>query len=253
MSTFASGDELVTGEAVALELPAATVAVRLASGLIDVTIELVLLIVLLLVAFTAVSTSDEALAAVVSLLCTVGALVALPTALETLTRGKTIGKWALGLRAVRDDAGPITFRQSLVRALVGFVEIWVFLGVPALLCSLVNARGKRLGDMVAGTYVVRERFPFPPMRPVMMPPQLAHWAAGADIAPLPDTLALATRQFLMRASDAQPGLSRHARHPAFDPDAHPRRSPATRGPPSRSRAGSGPRRAPPARRATARP
>ena len=142
MSTFASGDELVTGEAVALELPAATVAVRLASGLIDVTIELVLLIVLLLVAFTAVSTSDEALAAVVSLLCTVGALVALPTALETLTRGKTIGKWALGLRAVRDDAGPITFRQSLVRALVGFVEIWVFLGVPALLCSLVNARGR---------------------------------------------------------------------------------------------------------------
>ena len=133
-----------------------------------------------------------------------GVLVALPTALETLTRGKTIGKWALGLRAVRDDAGPITFRQSLVRALVGFVEIWVFLGVPALLCSLVSAKGKRLGDMVAGTYVVRERFPFPPMRPVMMPPQLAHWAAGADIAPLPDTLALATRQFLMRASTLNP-------------------------------------------------
>ncbi len=204
MNTFVTGDDLVTGEAVALELPAATVAVRIASGLIDVTIELVLLIVLLLVAFAAVSTSDDALASVVTLLCTVGVLVALPTALETLTRGKTIGKWALGLRAVRDDAGPITFRQSLVRALVGFVEIWVFLGVPALLCSLVSAKGKRLGDMVAGTYVVRERFPFPPMRPVMMPPQLAHWAAGADIAPLPDTLALATRQFLMRASTLNP-------------------------------------------------
>jgi uncharacterized RDD family membrane protein YckC len=204
MSTFTSGDDLVTGEAVALELPAATVAVRVASGLIDVTIELILLIVLLVVAFAAVSTSDEALTAVVSLLCTVGVLVALPTALETLTRGKTVGKWALGLRAVRDDAGPITFRQSLVRALVGFVEIWVFLGVPALLCSLVSAKGKRLGDMVAGTYVVRERFPFPPMRPVLMPPQLAHWAASADIAPLPDTLALATRQFLMRASTLNP-------------------------------------------------
>lgn len=204
INTFVDGDDLVTGEAVALELPAATVGLRVASGLLDVLLELFLLIPLLLASFAAVSTSDDALAAVVVVLCTVGVLVALPTALETITRGKTLGKWALGLRAVRDDAGPITFRQSLVRALVGFVEIWVFYGVPALLCSLVSARGKRLGDMVAGTYVVRERFPFPPMRPVMMPPQLAHWAARADIAPLPDTLALATRQFLMRALTLNP-------------------------------------------------
>jgi uncharacterized RDD family membrane protein YckC len=204
MNALVTGDDLVTGEAVALELPAATVGLRAASGLIDVVIELVLLIALLMVSFTAVSTSDEAVAAVAVLLCTVGVLVGLPTALETLTRGKTIGKLALGLRAVRDDAGPITFRQSLVRSLVGFVEIWIFYGVPALLCALVNSRGKRLGDMVAGTYVVRERFSFPPMRPVMMPPHLAHWAATADIAPLPETLALATRQFLMRTTSLDP-------------------------------------------------
>jgi uncharacterized RDD family membrane protein YckC len=204
LNTFVTGDDLVTGEAVALELPAATVGLRAASGLIDVVIELILLASLLLVSFTAVSTSDDAVAAVAVLLCTVGVLVGLPTALETITRGKTIGKLALGLRAVRDDAGPITFRQSLVRALVGFVEIWIFYGVPALLCALVSSRGKRLGDMVAGTYVVRDRFSFPPMQPVMMPPQLAHWAATADIAPLPDTLALATRQFLMRAPSLNP-------------------------------------------------
>ena len=204
MNSLVTGDDLVTGEAVALELPAATVGLRAASGLIDVLIELILLVALLLVSFTAVSTSDDALAAVAVLLCTVGVLVGLPTAMETITRGKTIGKLALGLRAVRDDAGPITFRQSLVRALVGFVEIWIFYGVPALLCALVNPRGKRLGDMVAGTYVVRERFSFPPVRPIMMPPQLAHWASTADIAPLPDTLALATRQFLMRATSLNP-------------------------------------------------
>src|SRR5690242_15284945 len=156
MNSLVTGDDLVTGEAVALELPAATVGLRAASGLIDVLTELILLVALLLVSFTAVSTSDDALAAVAVLLCTVGVLVGLPTAMETITRGKTIGKLALGLRAVRDDAGPITFRQSLVRALVGFVEIWIFCCVPALLCALVNPRGKRLGDMVAGTYVVRE-------------------------------------------------------------------------------------------------
>jgi hypothetical protein len=87
---------------------------------------------------------------------------------------------------------------------VGFVEIWGLVGAPALVCSLVSPRGKRLGDMVAGTYVVRDRFPFPVVRPVMMPPQLARWAAAADLAPLPDGLALATRQFLNRASTLNP-------------------------------------------------
>jgi hypothetical protein len=76
--------------------------------------------------------------------------------------------------------------------------------VPALLCALVNPRGKRLGDMVAGTYVVRDRFRFPGVRPAVMPPQLAGWAVAADMASLPDALALATRQFLDRAGSLNP-------------------------------------------------
>jgi hypothetical protein len=130
--------------------------------------------------------------------------VAVPTASETLTRGKTLGKLALGLRTVRDDAGPIAFRHALIRALVGFVEIWAFSGVPALICALVSPRGKRVGDVAAGTYVVRERFPMPVVRPPTMPPQLAGWASSADIAPLPEGLALAVRQFLLRAPSLDP-------------------------------------------------
>ena len=192
-------DDLVTGEAVALDLPPASVGLRVASGLIDVAFELVLLFAVYLVAtFVSVGT-DAALLAVATLVSTVAVLVAVPTALETLTRGRSLGKLALGLRAVRDDAGPIAFRHAFIRALVGVVEIWVFTGVPALVCALVTTRGKRLGDVVAGTYVVRERFPFPGVRPAMMPPHLAAWATSADIAPLPDGLALAVRQFLDRA------------------------------------------------------
>jgi uncharacterized RDD family membrane protein YckC len=201
---FLDSDDLVTGEAVALDLPAATVALRAASGLIDVVVDLIVLVCALLISFVAVSTSDDALASVAVVVCTVGALVALPTVLETSTRGKTVGKLVFGLRTVRDDAGPVAFRQALIRALVGFVEIWILLGVPALICSLVSARGKRLGDMVAGTYVVRDRFPFPVVTPVMMPPQLGRWAATADLAPLPDGLALAIRQFLNRANTLNP-------------------------------------------------
>jgi uncharacterized RDD family membrane protein YckC len=197
-------DDLVTGEAVALDLPAATVGVRLVSGAIDLLAEGALLAIAYLVAFVAVSGSDDALVAVASIVSTVLVLVGFPTAVETLTRGKTLGKLALGLRTVRDDAGPISFRQAFLRSLVGVVEIWLLAGVPALLCALVSRRGKRLGDMVAGTYVVRDRFRFPGVRPAMMPPQLAAWAGAADMAPLPDGLALATRQFLDRAHSLNP-------------------------------------------------
>ena len=198
------GDDLVTGEAVALDLPAATVGVRVASGLIDVVVQVVVLVLLVVLALVATSSSDDALRAVATVVSTVAVLVILPTAVETVTRGRSLGKLALGLRTVRDDAGPISFRHAFIRSLVGVVEIWTLSGVPALLCALVNGRGKRLGDMVAGTYVVRERFAFPGVRPAMMPPQLASWAASADVAPLPDGLALAARQFLDRAPSLNP-------------------------------------------------
>jgi uncharacterized RDD family membrane protein YckC len=198
-------DDLVTGEAVVLDLPAATVGVRVASGLIDVMLQVLVLGLLLVLALVAVSSSDDALRRVASVVVVVVALVALPTAVETITRGRSLGKLVLGLRTVRDDAGPISFRHALIRSLLGVVEIWVLSGVPALLCALVNGRGKRLGDMVAGTYVVRERFPLPHVRPATMPPQLASWAASADVAPLPDGLALAARQFLDRAPSLNPG------------------------------------------------
>lgn len=199
-----SSDDLVTGEAVALDLPAATVGIRVASGLVDVLVQAVVLAGLVVLSLVAVSSSDAALRAVAGVVTTVAVLVALPTALETLTRGRSVGKLLFGLRTVRDDAGPISFRHAFLRALVAVVEVWVLSGVPALLSALVSARGKRLGDMLAGTYVVRERFPFPGVRPALMPPQLASWAASADVAPLPDGLALAVRQFLDRAPTLNP-------------------------------------------------
>ena len=143
--------------------------------------------------------ADDAIVGVATTVLIAVVFVVLPTTLETLTRGRSVGKVATGLRTVRDDAGPIGFRQALTRALVGFVEIWVLLGVPALISGLVSSKGKRLGDYAAGTYVVRERVHMSLPPPPMMPPHLASWAAGADIARLPDALAMSVRQFLMRA------------------------------------------------------
>jgi uncharacterized RDD family membrane protein YckC len=197
-------DDLVTGEAVALELPAAGVAVHAVSGAIDVVATLLLLWAASAVAVVATADSDEALSSTAMLLAVVLALLVLPTTVETLTRGRSLGKLALGLRTVRDDAGPIGFRHAFTRALVGVVEIWLLFAIPALVSGLVSAKGKRLGDYAAGTYVVREhmRMTIPP--PPAMPPALAGWAVGADIARLPDGLAMAVRQFLGRAAGLSP-------------------------------------------------
>ena len=197
-------DDLVTGEAVALDLPPAGLGIRMASGLIDVVATFVLLIGLMIGLIVAAAHTDGALAAVASLAAVIVALLVYPTALETLTRGRSLGKLAFGLRAVRDDAGPISFQHAFVRALVGVVEIYVFFGGPAFFSALLSSRGKRLGDYAAGTYVVRERVRLSLPTPAVMPPQLAGWAAAADITALPTGLALAVRQFLGRLPQLDP-------------------------------------------------
>lgn len=197
-------DDLVTGEAVALELPAAGIAIRALSGCLDLLIAVVALWVGLFVAMAMAQGASEAIVAVSMTVLVVLVAVVLPTTMETLTRGRSVGKLATGMRTVRDDAGPIGFRHSVTRALVGFVEIWLLFGVPALVSGLVSSKGKRLGDYAAGTYVVRERVRITLPLPPMMPSELAAWAARADIARLPDGLAMAVRQFLMRASLLSP-------------------------------------------------
>ncbi len=199
-----TSDDLVTGEAVALDLPPAGLGVRIASGLIDLVVSLLLLLVATIVLTLAALQSDEALLSVAGLGTVILVFLVFPTVLETLTRGRSVGKLALGLRTVRDDAGPITFQHAFVRALVGVVEIYVAFGVPAFYSALVNSRGKRLGDFAAGTYVVRARHRLRLTPPLPMPPHLAGWARAADVTSLPPGLALAVRQYLGRLSTLDP-------------------------------------------------
>jgi len=197
-------DDLVTGEAVALDLPPAGLGSRIASGLIDVTVTVLLLLALVIGLVIAALNTSDALIELAMLASVIVAFLIFPTTVETLTHGRSLGKLAFGLRTVRDDAGPISFHHSFVRALIGVVEIYVLLGGPAFFSALVSSRGKRLGDYAAGTYVVRERVKLQLGAPAPMPPQLARWAASADLAALPTGLAIAVRQFLGRLSQIDP-------------------------------------------------
>lgn len=197
-------DDLVTGEGVAVELPIAGLPARIGSGLIDLVVAVAALWLGSLAVAVVGAGSSEAVGATLAIVLVVGVTVALPATVETLSRGRTLGKLALGLRVVRDDGGPITVRHALTRALVGFVEIYLFWGAGALVSAIISPRVKRLGDMAAGTYVVTQRASMRLLPPPAMPAPLAAWAVGADIAPLPPGLAIAIRQFLGRAAALTP-------------------------------------------------
>jgi uncharacterized RDD family membrane protein YckC len=77
--------------------------------------------------------------------------------LETITGGRTLGKMAAGLRAVRLDGQPIGVRGSVVRTMLRLIDVYLTLGMVGLACIVGTPRNQRLGDLAAGTVVIRER------------------------------------------------------------------------------------------------
>ncbi len=195
---------MVTGEAVLIDIPPASLPIRAVARVIDTIAYVVLLVALLVVIFAQSLSASEASSATLALLSSVGCLLVIPVAIETLTRGRSLGKLICSLRVVRDDGGPIVFRHALVRGLVGFVEFFIAYGVPAVITSIASIRAKRLGDLAAGTYVVQENVRLTLSEPPQVPMRLERWARSCDIPALPDGVALATRQFLLRRGTLSP-------------------------------------------------
>ena len=197
--------DLVTGEAVVLDLRLARLPSRAVAISLDLFVQVCMLYGLMFLVGTATVANDGALVAAVALVGTVLVLVGYPVLFETLTRGKSLGKLVFGLRVVQEDGGPVRFRQSLIRALAGvFVDFWATFGAGAILSSLLNAKGKRVGDILAGTVVVLERVPSRRAAAPTVPPALAAWARSLDVTRLPDALAIEARQYLGRQGELAP-------------------------------------------------
>ncbi|WP_107309193.1 RDD family protein [Streptomyces sp. TP-A0356] len=201
--------ELVTGEAVALELRPARLPSRTLAVLLDLAVTIAVYVIVMIALLASTSGLDDAARVAVSIAAFLLVLVGGPIAVETLSHGRSLGKLACGLRVVRDDGGPIRFRHALVRGAVGVVEILMTFGVVACVASLVSARGRRLGDVFAGTLVVRERVPAGRAAFVPPPPP---WLAGRfselDLSAVPDGLWLAIRQYLTRMQQLDPQVGR---------------------------------------------
>lgn len=198
-------DEILLGEGVMIDARPASFAVRMLGAALDVLIQVVVAVLLLIAVGSVGLRLDAAAGAALTTAYIAFVLVVAPAIVETLSRGRSVGKLAAGVRIVRDDGGPVRFRHAIIRALVAVVEIYATSGVLALVASMVHPKGKRLGDMLAGTYAVRVRGGQRALPPVVMPPELAGWVRTADIRRLPDGLALRARQLLGRAHSLHPG------------------------------------------------
>jgi uncharacterized RDD family membrane protein YckC len=203
---------LVSGEGVTIELSRAGLGSRTIAALIDIAVQFVALVIALLVDGTL--TGDDDIITAVVIVEVVLILGGYPVLFEWLGRGRTLGKLAMGLRVVRDDGGPIGLRQALVRGISALIleKPGLFFPVGTAIGMIVLAMSpasKRIGDLMAGTFVVNERVGSrasalaPPPLPV--PYGLEGWAASLDLTRLDDQLALGVRQFVMRANELSPG------------------------------------------------
>ncbi|MER7001382.1 RDD family protein [Streptomyces sp. NPDC000410] len=200
---------VVTGDAVVLGLRPARLPSRALAIAIDLVVVWTVYLLMSLGLFAATAALDDAAVMAVSIAAFVLVLVGGPIAVETLSHGRSLGKLACGLRVVRDDGGPIRFRHALVRGSIGVVEILMTFGAIACIASLVSARGRRIGDVFAGTLVIRERVPAARSTAVPPPPP---WLVGRfaelDLSGVPDDLWLAVRQYLTRMRQLDPEVSR---------------------------------------------
>lgn len=196
---------MVTGDAVVLDVQIAQLPVRAVGALIDIALMTTAYVLGVVLWSITLMQLDSALSAAILVIFTVLVLVGYPLAFETATRGRTLGMMAMGLRVVSEDGGPERFRQALFRALAGVIEIWMLMGAPAVICSVLSPKGKRIGDVFAGTVVISERGPKLAPPPVM-PRGLEWWASSLQLSGLGSEQAELARQFLARAGQLEPGL-----------------------------------------------
>jgi hypothetical protein len=93
---------------------------------------------------------------------------------EVRHTGRTLGKMLAGIRVIREGGGPVDFRSACIRNLLALADFLPILYMLGSLLVLLSQRGQRLGDLAAGTIVIRERTPELPGDPAK---EVNRWAS----------------------------------------------------------------------------
>ena len=201
-------DGIVTPEAVLLDVETAGFASRVLAGLLDLAIQgTATLLIALLLAFTVLRDSSGAFTAFA--IATFATLFGYPILFETLLRGRTPGKMALGIRAVTSDGAPIRLREATLRAMGGLVDkLLPPGGVTGALFVLLTPQHQRVGDLIAGTIVIRDpdRFVVTPALWFSAPPALEAYAQTIDPTAITVDQYTVIRSFLTRGRVLAPAV-----------------------------------------------
>jgi uncharacterized RDD family membrane protein YckC len=212
MAEFEYEDRLTitTPEGVELRLTLAGVGSRFIAAIVDALIEAGLLAALAVLIFNTdgFGSGENGAAAIFAVLVFV-IFWGYDVAFEVLASGRTPGKRWNGLRVVRTGGQPIGFLASATRNLLRVVDWLPSFYLVGIVSVFASAKNQRLGDIVAGTVVMRERrgsnrSPAAVVAPPPWQPNATAWDVTAITA---DELAT-VRSFLERRSEIATG----ARH-----------------------------------------
>jgi uncharacterized RDD family membrane protein YckC len=148
---------IATPEGVDVEMVLAGLGSRFLARLLDSSIQAMGIIALAIVAAVAGSAGLGGWAGALFAFGVFCLLWVYDVACETLGSGRTPGKRAAGIRVVGLRGEPVGFRASAVRNVLRIIEL-ALLYLPAFVSILLSPRNQRLGDIAAGTVVVREVF-----------------------------------------------------------------------------------------------
>jgi uncharacterized RDD family membrane protein YckC len=193
-----------TPEGVSLELPLAGLGSRFVAQLVDVLLQSVLFVALIVVLVVADAGSHAAAALVA--VAVFAALFAYPVAFELRAAGRTPGKRWSNLRVVCDDGSPITFRSSALRNVLRLADILPGLYFVGAVTIFATRNNQRLGDLAAGTLVVREpraAAAVPQPAVAVEPAEPADELPAWDVSGLRAPELAALRRFLERRGDLE--------------------------------------------------
>jgi hypothetical protein len=136
------------------------------------------------------------------------AIFGYPVVMETLNRGRTLGKMAVGARVITLDGTPVRFRHAATRSAFLLVDTLLVpvaaIGVVSIWMTKAN---QRLGDLVAGTIVIVERRAERGTPPLILPniDPLVRWISSHDVRALTSQHDALARAFLARVHLMSPG------------------------------------------------
>src|SRR5215213_3877502 len=147
---------IATPEGVDVELTLAGIGSRFIAAILDLIVQGSVILAAAIV-FGVSGASDSSIGVAAFTIVFFLVFFAYDVLFEVRSRGRTLGKRWTGLRVMRTGGRPVTFVPSCVRNVMRLVDILPLFYAVGMFSIFFTARNQRLGDLAAGTLIVRER------------------------------------------------------------------------------------------------